>query len=371
MSDANELQVLRDRIGRAQAELQRQGVDFLFVTPSADLTYMLGYPAHASERLTLLAIPRQGKPAVVAPKLEAVRLGDKRELVDIHAWGETESPTALVAQLMPDARKGTVAISDQTWSVFLLRLMESLPDATFVSADRILRELRMVKDAGEIAAMREASRRTDQVWQAVLDTVAFRGKSEREIAAAITEQCEKAGLKGPAFLIVGSGPNSASPHYMTGERVIEEGDAVVVDFGGYYQNYASDLTRTVHVGEPSDEFRRVYETVLRANEAAFKATKPGAQCQEIDRVARTLIGDAGYGEYFIHRVGHGLGLDVHEGPYMVEGNDLRLKPGMVWTDEPGIYIPGKFGVRIEDVVVVTEDGAEKLNHVTRDLVVVD
>lgn len=371
MSEQTRQRMIGERIARAQAVMGEQGIDVLFVTPSSDLTYLLDYPAHASERLTLLAIPQAGKPLVLVPRLEAVRLKDRAGLVDVHAWGETESPTALAAQLLPQARRATVAIGDQTWAVFLLHLMEAFPDATFVSADRILRELRMVKDAQEIALMREASRRTDQVWQAVLDGVPFRGRTERQVAEAIAGLVEEQGLDGPAFLIVASGPNSASPHYLTGERAIDTGDAVVVDFGGRHEHYASDLTRTVHVGGPSDEFRRVYETVLQANQAAFAATRPGAECQEIDRAARAVITAAGYGEYFIHRVGHGLGMDVHEAPYMVEGNDLRLEDGMVWTDEPGIYLPDRFGVRIEDVVVVTADGAEKLNQVTRELVIVD
>jgi Xaa-Pro aminopeptidase len=175
----------------------------------------------------------------------------------------------------------------------------------------------------------------------------------------------------PMFGICASGPNSASPHYNTGERVIEAGDAVIFDWGGELNGYLSDMTRTVVIGEPSDEYRKVYDIVLRANQAAFAAVRPGVPCEDVDRAARDVITDAGYGEHFIHRVGHGLGLDVHEEPYMVSGNTLPLAPGMVFSDEPGIYLDGKFGIRIEDTVVCTKDGAERINSAPRDLVVMD
>jgi Xaa-Pro aminopeptidase len=175
----------------------------------------------------------------------------------------------------------------------------------------------------------------------------------------------------PMFGICASGPNSASPHYHTGERVIELGDAVIFDWGGELDGYLSDMTRTVVIGEPSAEYRTVYEIVLRANQAAFEAVRPGVPCEDVDRAARDLITQAGYGEYFIHRVGHGLGLDVHEDPYLVSGNTMPLAPGMVFSDEPGIYMAGKFGVRIEDTVVCTESGAERINSAPRDLVVMD
>ncbi|HET7035847.1 MAG TPA: Xaa-Pro peptidase family protein [Thermomicrobiaceae bacterium] len=371
MADERELATIRGRIERAQQVMARQGVDYLFVTPSPDLVYLLDYPAHASERMTLLAVPRSGQPLILAPELEAPRLEEKRSLLAIHPWGETQQPAQLAANLLPNLNGATIAISDVTWAVFLLRLMQAMPQARFVPGDTVLRELRMVKDAQELEYLRIASQRTDQVWQATLDRVPFVGQSETMVAAQMTELMAEFGLAGPEFLIVASGPNSASPHHITGARVIQPGDAVVIDFGGRYHHYVSDLTRTVHVGEPSDEFRRVYETVLRANEAAFAATRPGAECQAVDRAARTVIADAGYGDYFIHRVGHGIGVDVHEEPYMVEGNTQTLAPGMVYTDEPGIYLPGRFGVRIEDVVVVTERGAEKYNHAGRTLTVVE
>lgn len=361
--------VFARRIQRAKAEMERQGVDFLFVTPSSDLIYLLGYPAHSSERMTLLGIPRDGEPFVVVPTLEATRLDNRKDIVDIHAWNETEAPSELTARLVEGAKGGSIGISDQTWSVFLIRLQEAMPDARFVSGTPIIRELRMVKDQQEIEHLRYVAAKTDAAWERFVETASLAGRTEQDVASELAKRIEEQGLPRPGFLIVASGPASASPHHMTSDRVIQEGDAIVFDFGSQHEHYWSDITRTVHVGEPSDEFRKVYDTVLQANEAAKEAVRPGVSCEAIDRAARDVIEQAGYGEYFIHRVGHGLGLDGHEEPYMVGGNDLPLRPGMVFSDEPGIYIPGKFGVRIEDILVCTEDGYESFNHARRDLVV--
>lgn len=367
----NDNSVIRTRLERAQKEMERQEVDFLFVTPSSDMTYMLGYPAHSSERLTLLGIPRDGEPFVVVPTLEAVRLQDKSDVVDVHPWEETESPTELVARLVEGGKGVSIGVSDQTWAGFLIRFQEEMPDAKFVSGTSVLRELRMIKDEQEIENIRIASAKTDAAWEEFVQTVKITGLTEREAGEKLADLLAKQGLSRPTFLIVGSGPNSASPHYMTGERVIETGDAVVFDFGARWNHYTSDLTRTVYVGEPTEEYRTVYNTTLAANRAAFDAVRPGVPCQDIDRAARKIITDAGYGEYFIHRVGHGLGLDGHEEPYMVEGNALPLQPGMVFSDEPGIYIPGKFGVRVEDILVCTKNGAESFNHCSRELTVME
>ncbi len=360
---------IRNRLKRTQDEMARQDVDFLFVTPSSDLTYMLGYPAHSSERLTLLGVPKSGEPFVVVPVLESIRLSERSDVVDIHPWEETESPTALVARLVEGA--GKIAISDQTWSGFLLKLQSELPDSSFVSATPIIRELRMIKDAEEIENIQIASTKTDEAWEEFVKTVKITGLTERQAGDILADLLAARGLSRPTFMIVASGPNSASPHYMTSDRVIQRGDAVVFDFGARWNHYTSDITRTVYVGEPTDEYRKVYNIVLEANRAALAAVKPGVACQEIDRAARKVIDDAGYGEYFIHRVGHGLGLDGHEEPYMVEGNELPLRPGMVFSDEPGIYIAGHFGVRIEDILRCTEDGVLSFNNCDRNLTVMN
>lgn len=363
--------VYQQRIGRAQEEMAKRNIDYVFVTPSSDLTYMLGYPAHASERLTLLGVPREGRPFVVAPELEAVRLSDRQDLVDIHPWPETESPIALVGRLVEVGEGSTVAVNDQTWAGFLLKLQAELDESRFESGNAILRELRMVKDQDEIANIREASRRTDLAWEKFAAETTFTGKTERQLAETLQGYLSAEGLSIPTFLIAGSGPNSASPHYMTGNRMVQQGEPVLFDFGARWNHYTSDITRMVHVGEPSDEYRKVYDIVLQANTAVREQVRPGMACEEVDKIARDVITEAGYGEQFIHRVGHGLGLDGHEEPYMVGGNTMPLRAGMVFSDEPGIYLADNFGVRIEDILVVTEEGNESFNSTSRELRIVE
>jgi Xaa-Pro aminopeptidase len=363
----NNAGVYHDRHQRVREEMERQGVDFLFITPSSDLLYLLGYPAHASERLTLLGIPRDGEAFVVVPRLEAQRLDHWRDRIDIHVWDETESPYKLVARLADGAIGQRIGISEHARASVLLQFLDLMPEAHFRSATSVLRELRMIKDDWEIEQLRIASKRTDDVWEEFIATATLAGRSEREVGGDITALLRKHGLMTTTFLIVASGPGSASPHHMTGDRIIQEGDSVVFDFGARWNHYTSDLTRTVHVGDPSNDYRRAYETVLRANQAAFEAVRPGVPCEEIDRAARDVISAGGYGEYFIHRLGHGLGLDGHEEPYLVGGNELSLRAGMVFSDEPGIYIAGRFGIRIEDTVVCRDGGGERLNHCRREL----
>ena len=356
-----------DRLRRAQAELGRQGVDALVVGPSPDLLYLTGYPGHLSERMSLLVLPREGDPIYVVGRLEAPTLADRRELLEVRAWEETERPADVVAGLVGEVAGKTVAVGDRLWSVFLLALQEAMSGTRWVSATPVLRTLRMIKDGREIELMREVARRTDEAWEEFI-VRPIAGLTEREALDRLVGLTTARGL-GPGFADCGSGPNSASPHHDSGDRIIRPGDAVVFDWGGTLEGYYSDVTRTVHVGEPDEEFRRVYDLVLRANQAALEAVRPGVPCEAIDQAARTLIEEEGYGAAFIHRVGHGLGLDVHEEPYLVGGNTMPLQTGMVFSDEPGIYLEGRFGVRIEDAVVCTETGGERLNEATRELLV--
>ncbi|HEY6891917.1 MAG TPA: M24 family metallopeptidase, partial [Solirubrobacter sp.] len=229
--------------------------------------------------------------------------------------------------------------------------------------------LRAVKDADEIERLTIAGAAADASLEEIVK-VQFSGRTENEVAADLAALLRKHGHSQVDFTVVGSGPNGANPHHEAGDRTIEQGDMVVLDFGGLKDGYGSDTTRTVHVGEPTDEEREVYDVVRRANQAGFEAVLPGIACQEIDRAARKVISDAGYGEYFIHRVGHGIGLTTHEPPYMVEGEEHLIEPGMCFSIEPGIYLPQRFGVRIEDIVVATEDGGRRLNNTHRDLRIV-
>jgi len=357
-----------NRLRRAQEGMERQGVHLLLVGPSSDLRYLTGLDAHESERLNLLVLPREGDPSYVVPVLEAPHLAGLREVLAVRAWEETQAPAELVAEIVGDATGRTVAVGDRLWGVFLLRLQEAIHGASWRPATDVMRPLRAVKDGREIELMRDVAQHTDDAWEEFIARP-LAGQTERDALARLLDLTQRRGL-GIGFGICASGPNSASPHHQTGDRVIQSGDAVVFDWGGTLEGYHSDVTRTVHVGEPEEEFRRVYDVVLNANQAALDAVRPGVPCEEIDLAARSLIDAEGYGAAFIHRVGHGLGLDVHEEPYLVAGNAAPLETGMIFSDEPGIYLEGRFGVRIEDAVLCTDEGGERLNKATRELTIV-
>jgi Xaa-Pro aminopeptidase len=353
------------RMERAQRLLAANLIDWLIVGPGSDLQYFTGLRGHDSERLSVLLLPAAGKPAWVVPVLEAPLLDGIADLLAIHRWGEADDPAARCASVMGGGAP-VVAVTESLRAAFVLRLQGALPQASWVEATPVLRPLRMVKDAHEIAVLEEAARLTDEAWVRFLDERII-GLTERQAMRRLVEVTTDMGL-GPGFCHAGSGPFSASPHHGGGDRVIQPGEAVVFDWGGTLEGYNSDVTRTVWTGgEPDPEFARIYQIVLEANEATLAAARPGVACQDLDTTARDLITAAGYGEYFIHRVGHGLGLSLHEEPYLVQGNSLPLEAGMVFSDEPGIYLPGRFGVRVEDTVVCTPDGARKINHAPRDL----
>lgn len=357
-----------ERRARAAAAAEAAGLAGLLVTPGPDLRYLTGYEPPPLERLTLLIVGPGREPLLLVPALEepAAATAVGMAGVDVVAWRDGEDPYGLAARGLSDAR---YAITDQTWASHLLELERNAPQCGFVATGRALPLLRAIKDDEEITALRAAARGADEAFGEVV-TLAFAGRRELDVAADLDRLLRDHGHDRVEFTIVASGPNGASPHHDAGDRVIGPGDAVVMDFGGRAGGYYSDITRTVFVGEPDVEQRRVYEVVRAAQQAAFDAVRPGAGAQDVDRAARVVIADAGYGERFLHRTGHGIGLEVHEHPYLVEGNETPLEPGMTFSDEPGIYLAGRFGVRIEDQVVVTEDGAERLNEATRDLVVV-
>ncbi len=355
----------RERVVAAAAEADLEG---LLVTPGPDLVYLTGYEPPPLERLTLLIVADGRVPSLVVPALErpSAEVAPGMAGVELSEWRDGEDPYALAARML---RAGRYAITDATWAVHLLALEQATADCFFVAAGRALPLVRAVKDEDEIDRLRAAAEGADAVFAQVV-TTPFEGRREMDVAADLDRLLREHGHDRVDFTIVGSGPNSASPHHRSGERVIARGDAVVMDFGGVANGYCSDITRTAFVGEPTEEQRRVYDTVRDAQQAAFEAVRPGVAAQEVDRAARTLIEDAGYGGFFVHRTGHGIGIEIHEPPYIVEGNEILLQPGMTFSDEPGIYLPGRFGVRIEDQVVVTEDGAERFNEATRELTVV-
>ena len=362
--------VYTNRVQRAQEVLKDEGIHALLLGPSADLTWLTGVDAHLSERLNLLVLPQDGEPRMVVPGLEAPLVARAAGNLRLITWADQDAPAAVAAEAIGANAGAKLAVGNQLWSAFLLRLQEAIPDATWVEGTPVLRGLRMIKDQYEIDALAEAARLTDQAWETFIKAGPVSGMTERQALQKLLDISRDQGLETP-YGIIGSGPNSASPHHSGDDRVIQPGDGIVFDWGGKIDGYLSDVTRSAHIGEPDDEYRRVYDIVKRANQATFETVKPGVPLQELDRVARKLITDEGYGPYFLHRVGHGLGLEVHEEPYLVEGNTLPLEAGMTFSDEPGIYLEGRFGVRIEDTVLCTETGGKRLNNATRELIVLN
>jgi Xaa-Pro aminopeptidase len=357
-----------ERMRRANEAAAQLGIDALVVPPSPDLAYLVGYAPIPFERPTLLVLRPDRSPVMLVPALEeplaAAVAGD---LVELRPWLDGDDPYVAAAGLLPAG--GRAAVGDRLWASHLLRLQAVLPGLSFAPVSPVLGPIRAVKDEEELAAMRRAARGADETFRQVCEST-FQGRREEEIAKELAALLIEHGHDRAEFTIVASGPHSASPHHEPGGRTILPGDVVVMDFGGELAGYFSDTTRTVVVGEPSDEIRRVYEVVARAQAAACDAVRPGMAAQDLDRVARDLIEDAGYGDRFIHRTGHGIGLEVHEPPYLVEGEPWILEPGTTFSIEPGIYLEDRFGVRIEDIVAVTDDGAERLNRSARDLRIV-
>jgi Xaa-Pro aminopeptidase len=362
-----------ERLGRAQAATAAAGLDALLVTPGPDLRYLTGYDALPLERLTCLVVRPNADPVVVVPRLErpaakASPLGAGG--VELLAWEETEDPYALVAGLLPATAR--VAVDDHMWAEKVLGFRRVMPDATQSLAGVVLRELRMRKSPMEVDALRRAGAAIDSVHAQVPEWLRA-GRTEREVGADIARAIFEAGHATVDFVIVGSGPNGASPHHELSDRVIKRGDPVVVDIGGTtHEGYCSDETRTYVVGEPEAEVIAFYEVLQAAQEAACQWARAGVTAESVDAAARDLIEAKGYGVAFVHRTGHGIGLSTHEDPYIVAGNTEILDAGMAFSIEPGIYLEGRYGARIEDIVVVNEEGGvERLNLRPRDLVMVE
>ncbi|MEN8041033.1 MAG: Xaa-Pro peptidase family protein [Actinomycetota bacterium] len=351
-----------DRIAAAQSRMRAEGVDALCLSVGSDLPYLTGYRAMPLERLTLLVLPPDGQGTLVIPELEAPRVEAGDLPLRIRAWGETEDPIAISDALLADA--GTVLIGDETWSTFLLDLQKANRSRSFGKASGLMKQLRILKSPEEIRKLRAAAATVDGVV-GQMESVRFSGRTELDVARELIERATADGHETMEFWIVASGPNGASPHHEPGERIIERGDAVVVDFGGHQRGYASDTTRMFVVGEAPYGFDDAYDVLRRAQAAAVEAVRPGVTAESVDAAARDIITDGGYGDLFIHRTGHGIGMDTHEHPYVVEGNTRVLEPGMAFSIEPGIYNPGEWGMRIEDIVTVTNDGVERLNRTDR------
>ncbi|HUQ63306.1 MAG TPA: Xaa-Pro peptidase family protein [Acidimicrobiales bacterium] len=360
---------MRSRWERTLSQMADLGVDALLLSLGADLPWLTGYTAMPLERLTMLIVPLDEPATLVVPALEAPRVVERPEFTTL-AWNETDDPVAIVSKLV--GTRIHLAVSDRTWARFVLGLQAAMPGASWQPASTVTAPLRAVKDADEVVALRDAARAADVVAaQLMAGEISLIGRAEAEVSSDIGDRLRAEGHQQVNFAIVASGPNAASPHHEPGARRIGAGEAVVCDFGGALDSYCSDITRTVFTGAPPAEFEELYAVLQEAQVKAVEAATAGTACEDVDGVARRAISAAGYGEYFVHRTGHGIGLEEHEDPYLVEGNGAPLVAGNAFSIEPGIYVPGRWGARIEDIVVATDEGPESLNRADHALTVVE
>jgi len=363
--------MFRERADRVRARMGELGVDAVLLSVGPDLPYLTGYEAMPLERLTMLVLPADGDATLVVPRLEAPRVVERPEVFALRSWDETDDPIAIVASLV--GATGTLAIGDRTWARFLVDLQAALPTARFTRGSEVMGPLRARKDANEVEALRRAGAAADRVAAELqAGAIELVGRTEAQVSAELGRRLRAEGHHRVNFAIVAAGANAASPHHEPGDRVIAEGEVVLCDFGGTMFDadgvgYCSDITRCVHVGEPSDEMAEAYAVLLDAQQAAVAAAVVGTPCEEVDATARRRITDAGWGEQFIHRTGHGIGIEEHEDPYIVSGNGTLLEPGHAFSIEPGIYVPGRFGFRLEDIVAAATAGPDPLNRADHDL----
>lgn len=365
-------QRIHDRLDRVASMASQAGIDAVLVTPGPDLRYLVEYDAVPLERLTCLIIPAHGDPTLVVPELEVLAAKASpagAAEIEITAWDERADPYALVAGVVGSG--SIVAVDNHMWAEKVLRLRDAGAGARQVLAGPLIERMRMIKTADEVASLVAAGEAIDRVHAAVPGLLRP-GRTEAQVGADIADLILQAGHVRVDFVIVASGPNGASPHHEVSERVIQAGDAIVVDIGGTMPDgYRSDCTRMYAVGNPDPRFLERYEVLQRAQRAGVEAAHEGRTCGEVDAAARDVLADAGLGELFIHRTGHGIGLETHEEPYIIAGSDRPLEAGMAFSVEPGFYAAGLYGARIEDIVIVTDGAPLVLNHGTRDLVVVE
>lgn len=355
--------------------MAEQQVDVLLLSVGADLPYFCGYEAMPLERLTMLVVPQDGDARLIIPRLEAPRVVERPDVFEVVAWDETDDPIDLALSLIGPV--SVAAIGDHTWAGFLVDLMKVLPSTEFRRASEVTSPLRSVKDAAEVESLRAAAAAADRVAVELRSgDIELVGRTEAEVSAELGRRLLAEGHQRVNFAIVAAGENAASPHHEAGERLIKPGEIVLCDFGGTMANadgvgYCSDITRCVHLGEPPADLVEAYDVLFEAQAAQVAAAEVGRPCQEVDRVGRSMIAEAGFGDNFIHRTGHGIGTEAHEDPYIVEGNLLELLPGHAFSIEPGIYMPGRWGLRLEDIVVAAADGPDNLTTTDHRLAVID
>lgn len=354
--------------------MRAQGVDVALLSLGLDMPYLTGYNAMPLERLTMLVLPANGNATIVVPGLEAPRVTLMPGVFTLLPWSETEDPVAITARLVkestPESR--VVAVGDQMWARFLVDLMPMLSSTQYRRSVDVIGSLRMRKDQAEIDALRAAGAAVDRIaGELQAGRIPLVGRTEAQVSADLSARILAEGHDVVNFAIVAAGENAASPHHHPGSRVIQKNEIVLCDFGGTMNGYCSDITRCVYTGDIASDVAEAYAVLFEAEAAAVKAATIGTPCEEVDAVARRIITAAGFGDYFIHRTGHGIGLDAHEDPYIVSGNSLPLEAGHAFSVEPGIYLPGKWGMRLEDIVVATTDGPDSMNYVDHNLIAVD
>lgn len=363
--------IYNTRLTKVKENMKKDNIDAVILFPSTNLNYMTGFNTHPGERL-LVNIITHDESFFIAPKLYESQIRKESNIDTIITWNDEDNPYEIFKNIMEDKNLNNknIAVDDTLWANQLLNMINVLPNAKFMALGNLLNDLRLIKSIDEIEKIEKASKIVDEVVEVVKQNVKI-GMTEMEVAALMEYEMRKRGSLGPSFeTIVGSGINSALPHYNAGERKLSNGDFVVLDFGAKFGGYCSDTTRTICIGECSDKMKEVYEVVKEAQEIGVKTARPGIKTSEVDKAVRKYIEDKGYGKYFTHRTGHGLGIDVHEEPYISGISDTILEEGMVFSIEPGIYIEGEFGVRIEDIVVLTKDGCKRLNNHTRELTII-
>jgi Xaa-Pro aminopeptidase len=353
------------RLGRARAQMERAGVELLAVSPSDDLRYLAGFSPTADERPCMFLLGRDDAVFVV-PSLNAVQARSELPELRFETWEDADgAENALRAALALFGSPARVAVDAAMRADFLLLLQRLAAGAEFVPGATVLGELRLRKDAAELEALWASARTADEAMAAALAACAV-GARELDVAEAAAAAFRRAGCEEVMFTSVASGPNGAFPHHHTGDRELRASEAVTIDIGGRLHGYQSDITRMAHLGEPGERYREIHAAVEAAVRAGIDAARPGGTCGSVDRAARAAIEAAGFGEQFVHRTGHGLGLSGHEPPWIMAGEERRLEPGMVFSIEPGIYVPGEMGLRLEEIVVLTETGCELLSGLPRD-----
>ena len=362
------MDVFQKRMQEVQKLLKNEQTDYLVLAPSANMYYLTGLKTVADERFQAVVVGQEGLPLVVLPEMykgiAAAKDGTGWELL---TWSDETDPVELLLG-KTSAEAAKVAVDDRMWASHFLLAQKVFPGGEFFPASKLMQQVRVYKDEMELELLKRSGALIDRVMEAVTKEIKA-GVTERELTAFVESQIKKEGGDSISFKpIIACGPNGAFPHHESGTRKLQTGGFVIVDIGAVLEGYCSDITRTFCLGQATPEMKEVYRAVQAANEAGFQAAKHGVACAEVDRAARDVITEAGFGSFFIHRTGHGIGLDYHEEPYMVAGNDAPLETGMAFSVEPGIYLPGKFGVRIEDIVALTEAGPVRFNNFPRDLI---